>query len=463
MVFRGGTPEFDFDGWKQCVDKHRSADPSISEVGRQQAQALADYLVPHLVNQASQPVQIISSPMRRTLETIRPTLHGLTKSNASASVLVSGFYHESDGCHTKGVPEEGMNKSQIKHMLTESHHDDTKHPDPYESIQFAGFPSDASKGWYSHATGEETRPQSEERAAKFYLWLCEYLDNQLEKHEEHDDVFDAGVAIPGEEKEDEHNKTESRLRKRRTCILMGHGDFMSLVLKRIVSGYGHFVEQQGTPHRSAFVHVNTGITELEYFGYGRFLVMGQNHTPHFAEAARSKLLSGGSLKDGWSFLVPEHPLHSEVKVHFDDEMDEHVREQAQALRALYMKSEDITDDIDPSLSVEEQQDSRKQASSSSESKKHFIIHRGLQVVGCATLSEDSGIVSDVAIRPSAGPHVMESLMQAIKKHKQNVGRSGSILVFPRAGESKALFEEMGFKEVEESPNKKLKMELDDMN
>ena len=41
---------------------------------------------------------------------------------------------------------------------------------------------------------------------------------------------------------------------------------MSLVLKRIVAGFGHSVEKEKVPHRSAFVHNNTGITELEYFG-----------------------------------------------------------------------------------------------------------------------------------------------------------------------------------------------------
>jgi hypothetical protein len=33
-----------------------------------------------------------------------------------------------------------------------------------------------------------------------------------------------------------------------------------LVLKRIVAGFGHAVEEEGVPHRSAFVHYNTGIT-----------------------------------------------------------------------------------------------------------------------------------------------------------------------------------------------------------
>mmetsp|Transcript_13278 Transcript_13278/g.27528 ORF Transcript_13278/g.27528 Transcript_13278/m.27528 type:complete len:520 (-) Transcript_13278:2538-4097(-) len=459
-IYRGGTPEFDEKGWTDYVNTHRAADPSISDVGKLQAQALAKYLVPHICNQASQPVHVVTSPMRRTLETITPTLEGLTKEKAHASVLVNAFYHESEGCHTRNVPEDGMNPAKIKEMLSKE--GDESISDPYESIQFTGFPNDPEKGWYSGAKGEETRAQSEERAAKFYLWLCEYLDEQLQSptSDDRDDIFDAGVSIAGEEHEDEHDKSAGRIRKRRTCLLIGHADFMSLVLKRVVTGFGHMVEQKGIPHRCAFVHFNTGITEVEYFGKGRFLIMAHNQTPHFMPSEYSKLRTGGSLKDGWSYIIPNEPLNSEVKVAFDDEeLDDHVKEQTQALKALYLKSESISTKQDPSLEVEEQQESKRSPSSPTKGVKHFIVHRGLQVVGCATYSEDTGVVSDVALRPSAGPNVMETLMQAVKSHKRTIGRSGSLLVFPRAGENKDIFKGMGFTEVEDATEKKLKMEM----
>ncbi|KAL7580136.1 hypothetical protein ACA910_012893 [Epithemia clementina (nom. ined.)] len=462
-IYRGGTPEFDEEGWYQYVDKHRSADPHISDTGKKQAQYLAAHLVPHLSNQASQPVRIITSPMRRTLDTIRPTLHGLAKANTPASVVVNGFYHESEGCHTKDKPEEGLNPMQIKQFLESTDDDDSGKRDDmepsklYSSLDFVGFPSDHTKGWYYGAKGEETRAASEERAAKFYLWLCEYLDEQLRSStvtgDGVDDVFDAGVAIPGEEDEDEHDRMACRKRKRRTCLLVGHGDFMSLVLKRIVAGFGHYVEQKGSPHRSAFVHFNTGMTELEYFGFGRFLLMGQNLTPHLRDAG-SSLLTGGSLKDGWSYLVPAEPLNSEVKVAFDDDLDEHVLEQTQALKALYLKSESIpVVNGDSSLQVEEQKLKEKNRNSP-KNAKHFIVHRGLRVVGCATYQEDTGFLTDVAIRPSAGPNVLETLLQAVKSHTKSVGRSGSFLVFPRAGKhNKELFEQMGFKAVDDDDEK----------
>lgn len=100
-IYRGGTPEFDEQGWNTYVDENRSHDPSLSSEGQIQAEHLAAYLGPHLETQASQPVHIITSPMRRTLETIRPTIEYLVQQQkqdkASSSphpvkVTVQGFY-----------------------------------------------------------------------------------------------------------------------------------------------------------------------------------------------------------------------------------------------------------------------------------------------------------------------------------------------------------------------------------
>jgi hypothetical protein len=89
------------------------------------------------------------------------------------------------------------------------------------------------------------------------MWLCEYLDDQLKQPQE--DVFDAGVSIPGEEKECDQDKLGPRLRPRRTVLLIGHGDFMSLVLKRIVAGFGHWVENEGIPHSMSIAALDLSI------------------------------------------------------------------------------------------------------------------------------------------------------------------------------------------------------------
>jgi hypothetical protein len=167
---------------------------------------------------------------------------------------------------------------------------------------------------------------------------------------------------------------------------------MSLVLKRIVAGFGHWVENEGIPHRSAFVHFNTAITSLEYFGQGRFLVMAANQTPHIHPEDYSTMRSGGSLLDGWGYLIPndEIVLHAEVSVAFLDEVEEHVREQTNALKSLYLTSEEskrLHADVDNKLQVEEHQDPN---TASNSNHVHFIVQRGLQVVGCAAYDEATG-------------------------------------------------------------------------
>lgn len=246
-------------GWTQYVDERRRADPGLSSTGDIQAQKLARYLEPHLKNQASSPVCFIVSPMRRTLLTILPTLEALNKNVSSSSsssnkhadkaadachVIINGFYFESEGCHTRERVEPGMNAAQINALLSPAN----THP------TFVGFQSGIERGWYAHGTGPETRAESEDRAAKFYLWLVEFLDEQLYTAEEENahDVFDAGVTLPEEENEIDHDRLGVRTRRRRTTICVGHGDFMSLVLKRIVAGFGHAVEEEGVSFSNHF-------------------------------------------------------------------------------------------------------------------------------------------------------------------------------------------------------------------
>jgi hypothetical protein len=477
-IYRGGTADFDEKGWWHYVETHRSADPTLSQVGLEQASKLCSFLVPNLTNQASNPVQIICSPMRRTLDTIAPTIRELQKykntqeyaNTNPTKVVVNGFFFESEGCHTKDQPEEGMSPQQIRDLLQDPdllHHanNDMSH------INFVGFP-DMNRGWYLGGKGAETRVQSEERAAKFYLWLCEYLDAQLQEavdasravgSNSFDDVFDAGVAVPGEENENEHDKYSPRVRRRRTTLLVGHGDFMSLVLKRIVSGYGHCVENQGIPHRSAFVHFNTGTTELEYFGKGRFLLMTHNHTPHFAPHEYARLRSGGSLKDGWSYLMPQDEvvsLNVEVAAAFaDEDVDPHIAEQAQALKSLYLssKSQPVvsfwkdqlnSDQLCLTAETDERERTDTDSTTSKGRVKHFYVKQGFQVVGVATYHEADGKLYDVAVRPSVGKEATWLLFDAVRQHvKQNLKRSGSLVVLPRSLESKELFEQYGFTEM----------------
>ena len=58
--------------------------------------------------------------------------------------------------------------------------------------------------------------------------------------------------------------------------------------------------------KKTFVHRLQGVSELEYFGAGRFLLMGTNHTNHLDFLENSSCLkSGGKISDGWSYIMPE--------------------------------------------------------------------------------------------------------------------------------------------------------------
>mmetsp|Transcript_17776 Transcript_17776/g.25018 ORF Transcript_17776/g.25018 Transcript_17776/m.25018 type:complete len:534 (+) Transcript_17776:151-1752(+) len=497
-LYQGGTPNFDEEGFNAYVDQRRSSDPGLSDKGAVQAQHLAKWLVPHLQNQASHPVRIISSPMRRTLETILPTIEQLSSSSdstaAKVQLIVNAFYFESEGCHIRDKAEEGMNPKQIHDMVrhcfptSDGNGGDTENKDQDDKrIIFEGFP-EKDRGWYVNGTGAEKLSEAEQRAAKFYLWLCDYLDHQLllantsassedqqQSRQSHEDIFDAGVSLPHEEHECDHDQLSPRQRKRRTCLLIGHADFMGLVLKRIVTGFGHFIENEDVPHRSAFIHHNTGMTELEYFGNGRFLIMNSNHTPHIQPHEYAALRTGGSLKDGWSFIVPsdEFILDAEVSFGFEDELDTHVLEQTQALKDLYLKSTTAmnttkNDDDDGGsgsgssdtmiMTVGEvhcgddtagggSQQQRQQRSGKS-SDISFVVRRGLEVVGCASYNEHTGHVKDVIVRPTVQKkdQVGEMLLDAVKQHERKLGRSGSLLVQPDSEESKHFLKSLGFEE-----------------
>ncbi len=326
-LYGGGTPDFDQSGWVNYINTHRTADPPISSSnGVLQANLLANnFLVEHLRNQASRPVRFVVSPMRRTIETILPTLRMLEDNDSgngsgdgeveggkqNVDIVMNALYFESEGCHLRGKTMPGMNQFEIKTMLSsEGENSDVKSTSTSTSDSasktrssglsnpsFVGFDQDPNLGWYNYGDGPEHRFQAEERASAFYTWLCEYLDEQLlepylysnedenenendnnenehskdrqqqEQQEQHD-IYDAGVSLPEESHEICHDKMSTKRRKRRTVVLVGHGDFMSLCLKRMTASYGYSVENHNVPHRTAFIHYNTGITELEYFGKG---------------------------------------------------------------------------------------------------------------------------------------------------------------------------------------------------
>ena len=191
--------------------------------------------------------------------------------------------------------------------------------------------------------------------------------------------------------------------------------------------------------------------------------MSSNQTPHLAPNEYSTLRTGGSLKDGWSYLVPNDDvvLHAEVSVKFSDEaLEEHVREQKEALKSLYLSSHSaaqLVSNQDSDLLVEEEESHKQTTNNKGRGNEvHFIVQRGLQVVGCATMDHQSGEIYDVAIKPSAQKDAVGLLISKIIDHqqeslRQEAGggaggrhRSGSLRIHPRSAASMELFQQMGF-------------------
>lgn len=138
-------------------------------------------------------------------------------------------------------------------------------------------------------------------------------------------------------------------------------------------------------------------------------------------------------------------LNAEVSVAFSDEdMEEHVREQTAALKALYLSSSSSAQTaVSDDLEVEREQGLEKK-------QLQFVIKRGLQVVGVATYSEDTGQLTDVAIRPSAASdRIGETLIDSVRKYARKLGRSNSLIINPRSTDSREMFRTMGFTDMDD--------------
>jgi len=439
--------------------------------------------------------------MKRTLETILPTLVALNSTSGDDSgggigqkdvkpkveVIVNGHYHETGGCHMPHKSEPGMNQYDIRNLLSQAitttdhlHHRPTTgiHEDSFTDnnlpISFVGFPpDDPNAGWFSHSsTIPETRSQAEARASLFYLWLCEYLDSLFWKDstDKSEMIFDAGVSLPEEIDELEQDKFSPRRRKRMTVVLVGHGDFIGLLLNRIVTGFSHAIENDGIPHRTAFIHYNTGITEVEYFGKGRFLIMNSNQTPHFnCYPNDMELLTSGGLKDGWSYIMPMDKVlldtDKEVTIMNTNELDGSLKEQTDALRDLYSSSENLfaRRRSKPSVTSVLKEEKEKAALLMNGHKSQldlelvFILKRGMQVVGYLTYNEGTGILLDMVVRPSAlfdtiegegkggkdNNKIAETLMNALLTYAKQSGKE-KVYVRADTDKCKLSFERFGF-------------------
>lgn len=147
-------------------------------------------------------------------------------------------------------------------------------------------------------------------------------------------------------------------------------------------------------------------------------------------------------------------LDAEVSIAFADDLEDHVREQTEALKSLYLsggdKKQSTTSTSD--LSVEKVHGRTEVEKNGGHPAVCFVVKRGLQVAGCAWYDESTGRISDLVVRPSARESkVGEALIDAVRAHARKMKRSGSLLVQPKNVENREfLVGELGFEEVDGS-------------
>jgi hypothetical protein len=148
--------------------------------------------------------------------------------------------------------------------------------------------------------------------------------------------------------------------------------------------------------------------------------MSSNALPHLSLPEDMDLVAGGGLKDGWSYLMPSDDslLYEEVSTAFADELEDHVKEQTEALKNLYLSTSTRGSllnrrssvsleglDYDSLLNLNEGE--------SEGSRINFVVKRGLQVLACAVLNE-SLTLCDVVMIPSAKSSACKVLLDAVK-------------------------------------------------
>jgi hypothetical protein len=155
--------------------------------------------------------------------------------------------------------------------------------------------------------------------------------------------------------------------------------------------------------------------------------MYSNALPHLSLPDDGELVAGGGLKDGWSYLMPSDDtmLYEEVSTAFADELEDHVKEQTEALKNLYLpsstrgsllhrKSSNMLEALNASpLSLNETR---------TNDGINFIVQRGHQVLAFAVLNQEMRLL-DIVMVPSAKHTACKALLDAVKVRVKELNSS----------------------------------------
>ncbi|EWM20660.1 Histidine phosphatase superfamily, clade-1 [Nannochloropsis gaditana] len=238
----------------------RSEDADLSEKGFVQAERLGEYLAERLRQRR---VLVVTSPMQRAIKTIRPLVTRL--GIGPEDFACYGRYFEVGGCYLQDRVYTGTSRAELE-----------------GTYKLQCFDVE-EEGWYAHSKEREGHPQALLRCEQAWLWI--------------QDVLLAG-ALPNAVDGDGRGGGRGGGRSYDTIVVVGHGEFMHYVMKKMVGG-GSLSSALG------FVHGNTGISTLQYHPSRGALVRSLNVLEHLPPSLRT----GHALADGWWEVVPR-PLSS---------------------------------------------------------------------------------------------------------------------------------------------------------
>ncbi len=348
---------------EQEVAALRSEDADLSQLGYQQAETLGEYLAERLKGKR---VLVVTSPMQRAIKTILPTVKRLGLGPDTFACY--GHYFE---CGVRPNPKAPTHPT---HPPTHPTHPPTNRKGCYKNeTVYKGTPKQQLEetyqlttydvhddGWYAYSDTRESHAQALLRCESAWLWIHDLLLSGKPSHQ------GGGWS---KEKRDKEEEEEEKKKGPWTLLLVGHGEFMCYLLKKMVGG-GHLSSALG------FVHGNTGISTCQYHPDRGLLCLNLNSLAHLPPA----LKTGHTLADGWWEVVPRqhHSVNSPLIHRFESlpEEDPDLYLATQAIRRRYL---------------------HPPSSSSSSSLHHYQEHVDQQAVHFLALAHGQSTVVGVAL------------------------------------------------------------------
>ena len=339
----------------------RVPDPELTARGGRQAELLADALAERTRGER---VLLVSSPMRRALLTAAPVAQRL--GFGPERFWCHGDLYEVGGCYIGSEVFPGATPAAIEREF---------------AVTCTDLPA---AGWFSGQDGPEHPVDAGRRVERIAGWL----ETTLHARGEHED----------------------------TAILVVHGDLLTRWLRRWLD----VPWQRGL----AFVHGNTGITELRWHPRHGSLLVALNDLAHLP----AELRSGARVTDvWWRYASPDLVI------------DRHDG------------SRGIEEELwRPAVALREEQLLSREGSSiesyrrSDERNVHFLARVRGELAGAAQYDPELGRLRQVVVAPAfRGGRVGSALVEAAREEAARAGRGE--LVVHAWRESAAFYRRLGFR------------------